>query len=108
MCYDWGRAVCGIPGRAPMEVLLRDAEGSMYDDMTRRMDAADRFIGRLDELAPAEWREIALAHHPRHEFYSLALQLVNDATQLAGEPLASTYEDFLAERYRRIDSIIAR
>jgi len=72
------------------------------------MELADRFVDRLDALPSLDWREIASAHETRHEFYALALQLVNDATQLAGEPLATRYEELLGDRYRRIDGIIAR
>jgi hypothetical protein len=80
----------------------------MHADVQRRMELADRFIDKLENLSAADWRLIAASHQPRHEFYALALQLVNDATQLAGEPLASHYEGFLADRYRRIDALLAR
>jgi hypothetical protein len=80
----------------------------MHAGVQRRMELADRFIDRIEALTPAEWHQIGATHHGRHEFYALALQLVNDATQLAGEPLASAYEEFLDVRYRRIDAIVAR
>jgi hypothetical protein len=85
---------------------MRDA--CSQGEMQRRMELADRFVDRLDALPSPVWREIASTHETRHEFYALALQLVNDATQLAGEPLSSCYEEFLGERYRRIDGILAR
>ena len=80
----------------------------MHAEVQRRMELADRFIDKLEGLTAADWRQIGAGHQPRHEFYALALQLVNDATQLAGDPLSSQYEDFLAERYRRIDALLTR
>lgn len=80
----------------------------MHDEVQDRMNLADRFLERLDRFTALDWRDIAMAHTPRHEFYALALQLVNDATQLAGDVLSVRYETFLADRYRRIDAIIAR
>lgn len=80
----------------------------MHDEVQERMDLADRFLERLDRFTAIDWREIATAHTPRHEFYALALQLVSDATLLAGDELLIRYETFLADRYRRIDRIVAR
>lgn len=80
----------------------------MHDEVQERMALADRFLERLDRFTAIDWREVAMTHTPRHEFYALALQLVNDATLLAGDTLVVRYEAFLADRYRRIDGIVAR
>jgi hypothetical protein len=80
----------------------------MADDVDRRMGAATHFVDRLAYLEPAEWGDVvtAASQAAQSEFYQLALELVHDATLLAGEPLTSRYSRLLIELDRRIDEIV--
>jgi hypothetical protein len=79
----------------------------MQEDVERRMRAAAGFVDQLAAMPLDDWRHVADEGKRSSTFYGLALELVNDATQLAGESLAAEYDAFLTAEYDRIDRIVA-
>ena len=80
----------------------------MDDDVQHRMELVDRFVARLQQLTVDDWRKISASHRTSSDFYTLAVQLVSEATQMAGRPLSDEYAAFLVERDRRIDEMLMR
>jgi hypothetical protein len=110
MEHGWANLASVARGvaRGPVEAVGSVNCGSvMREDVERRMSAAAGFVDQLAALRLDDWRQVADEGKLTSEFYALALELVNDATQLVGESLAAEYDAFLTEQYGRIDAIIA-
>ncbi|MEO7966191.1 MAG: hypothetical protein ABIT38_19995 [Gemmatimonadaceae bacterium] len=76
-------------------------------DLNYRTELADQFIERLARLSPEQWREV-VAHNERDgSYYQLAVELVNEATQLVGSEKVAQYETALNVRRRRVSAIVS-
>jgi hypothetical protein len=78
----------------------------MDDDLRYRTELADRFLGYVATISIDQWNEIDERHRADDHFYSLALELASEATQLLGADRMATYQAALEQRFARVDALL--
>lgn len=79
----------------------------MDDDLKYRSELGDQFIDRLRRVSVAQWRELVAHHRGNDNYYTLAVELADEATRMLGDERRATYEAALAARHARTDEIVA-
>jgi hypothetical protein len=78
----------------------------MDDALRYRTELADRFLEHVATISIDQWNEIDELRRADDHFYSLALELASEATQLLGADRMADHEAALDQRVRRIDAML--
>jgi hypothetical protein len=78
----------------------------MDEELRYRTELADRFLEHVATISIDQWNEIDERHQADDHFYSLALELATEATQLLGPDRMAKYQAALEQRSARVDVLL--